>query len=472
MFPRLHVVSWRSRSGNSMPLEIRKGSKWWYGRVMVNGRYLCRNVGVEIRGSVPPSLKDMGDPAFERSRMKAQGALEQLQLDLKKRSTSEELVQKIHEIRTGERVCSLFLSAMAEAWRAVPRPRPPSERYLSQGVSKIENFVAFLGGHYPVAREMADVQTKMAREFLKSEADRGVAPKTYNATLILLRSCFQALRKEAGLVQNPFADLPTQTEGSVFRKPFNEEELGAIVAAARSDPFILRIIVTGICTAMRKGDCCLLDWESIDLKNRFITVKTSKTGETVSIPLFPMLEEVLRAAKPKNSGCVFPEQAKMYEDNPDGITYRVRRVFRKAGFFDEEETAESTPRRGILHQTRARGIRRASVRDFHSFRVTWVTLALSAGIPLELVQRVTGHRTSQVVLKHYFQPGREEFRRALTGKLPKMIAGGSVAEPLGANQITAILDTMTAENWQGVKNELVARLAEPAAIMAEVSVPA
>ena len=53
-----------------------------------------------------------------------------------------------------------------------------------------------------------------------------------------------------------------------------------------------------------------------------------------------------------------------------------------------------------------------------------------------------------------------------------MIAGGSVAEPLGANQITAILDTMTAENWQRVKNELVARLAEPAAIMAEVSVPA
>ena len=53
--------------------------------------------------------------------------------------------------------------------------------------------------------------------------------------------------------------------------------------------------------------------------------------------------------------------------------------------------------------------RRASVRDFHSFRVTWVTLALTAGVPVELVQKVTGHKTVEVVLKHYFQPGREGF---------------------------------------------------------------
>ena len=30
---------------------------------------------------------------------------------------------------------------------------------------------------------------------------------------------------------------------------------------------------------------------------------------------------------------------------------------------------------------------------FHSFRVTWVTLPLTAGVPLELVQKVSGHKT-------------------------------------------------------------------------------
>lgn len=51
-----------------------------------------------------------------------------------------------------------------------------------------------------------------------------------------------------------------------------------------------------------------------------------------------------------------------------------------------------------LQVEREEGKRRASVRDFHSVRVTSITLALAAGVPLELVQRVTGHRTPEVVV--------------------------------------------------------------------------
>jgi hypothetical protein len=80
----------------------------------------------------------------------------------------------------------------------------------------------------------------------------------------------------------------------------------------------------------------------------------------------------------------------------------------------------------VLRAERAKGVRRASVRDFHSLRVTWVTLALTAGVPLELVQRVTGHKTTDVVLKHYFRPGQEDFRLALEGAMPKLLTMGSV----------------------------------------------
>ncbi len=76
-----------------MALEIQRGrSKWWYGRVVVNGRQINKNLGVEMRG-VFRRPSHYGDPVFERSRAKAQAALEKLQLDLKRRSTAEELVQ-------------------------------------------------------------------------------------------------------------------------------------------------------------------------------------------------------------------------------------------------------------------------------------------------------------------------------------------------------------------------------------------
>jgi len=65
----------------------------------------------------------------------------------------------------------------------------------------------------------------------------------------------------------------------------------------------------------------------------------------------------------------------------------------------------------------------ASVRDLHALRTTFVTLALSVGVPMELVRRVTGHATVEVVLKHYFRPDREQFKAALVGAMPKVLTG-------------------------------------------------
>ena len=84
----------------------------------------------------------------------------------------------------------------------------------------------------------------------------------------------------------------------------------------------------------------------------------------------------------------------------------------------------------VLRVARAHGVRRASVRDFHSLRVTWVTLALTSGVPLELVQRVTGHKTADVVLKHYFRPGQEDFRLALEGAMPTLLTASAMPKLL------------------------------------------
>jgi hypothetical protein len=44
---------------------------------------------------------------------------------------------------------------------------------------------------------------------------------------------------------------------------------------------------------------------------------------------------------------------------------------------------------------------------------TRFTIALAAGVPMELVRRVTGHKATEVVLMNYFKPGREEFSIAI-----------------------------------------------------------
>ena len=451
-----------------MPLELRKNSdgsirKWWYGRYEVNGKRYCDNLGVKITGQPPASLSlmDEGDTTFERSRATALAKLAGLVEEARTKRDSARLVEKLYELKTGEQIRSVALANLPEEWQKIPRRRKPNERYASQCRSTLARFAVFVRAQNPKADEISHVTRDLARAFMEAEDSRGVTAKTWNDTLKLLRASYKYLLPAGSI--NPFSGVPTRETETIFRKPFTPEELKAIVDAAREDDFIRPILITGMCTAMRRGDCCLLKWKDVDLARRFLTVKTNKTGVTVSIPIFPMLYDELAVRQPSEV-YVFPEQAKMYVENSDGITWRVRKILASAGFKDADENGETVQTenaeivRGEIHAKRECGLRRASIRDFHSFRVTWVTLALTAGVPLELVQKVTGHRTTDIVLKHYFQPGREEFRRALQSAMPKLLTNGHKTPKEQMLEILGQISAKTLQKDTKRLRELVASL--------------
>jgi hypothetical protein len=65
---------------------------------------------------------------------------------------------------------------------------------------------------------------------------------------------------------------------------------------------------------------------------------------------------------------------------------------------------------------------------------------------MEVVQRVTGHRTAEVVMKHYFRPGREDFRQVLCKAMPKMLGEGGRTS--GIDEMREIIEGMTAKTWK------------------------
>jgi len=472
-----------------MPLELRiekdgRVRPFWYGRFEVNGQRQCLNLGVKVKGtpSASLSLRDEGDLDFERSRVAARAKLDSVIEEARTKQGSVRLVEKLYEIKTGEAIKTVLLENLFQEWAKIPRRRKLNERYSSQCQSTLKRFAEFVRSENVKATEIAHVTRLVAQSFLDAESKRGVTAKTWNEILKLLRTTFKHLLPVGAI--NPFSNLPTRETETIFRKPYSPDELAAILDAARLDEFLRPVLVVGICTAMRRGDCCLLRWKDVDLQRRFVTVKTAKTGQTVSIPIFPLLYDELKSkAKDRKSDndYVFPEQALMYQENPDGITWRVRKVLAAAGFRDEDEVpqtagGEGVPQksdtsiqrshpngetcviRGEIHVARKEGLRRASVRDFHSFRVTWVTLALTAGVPLELVQKVTGHKTMDIVLKHYFQPGQEAFRQALQSAMPKLLTNGKKSP---RDEMREILARMTVKTWKKDKarmKELLAAL--------------
>lgn len=537
-----------------MGLEMKPGSKWWYGRFRDGDTIRQIKLETEIQGKRPARVAEKGDRAFEKSREDALVEFRNTVSEIRGNPLQERMVQRLAEIKTGKKIEFPKLAELEGLWLSIPRRRQPSARYVARCLGVLKGFVSFVEENQPTAKEFVTVTPETVRAFMDAASARGLSPKTWNDELKLLRTTFKHLHPQLTDGSNPFNGLVTRTSEQVRRDPYSVDELQFILQASEQDPFVRPIIITGMCTAMRRGDCCLLSWEDVDLKEGFVTVKTSKTGETVDIPMFPMLRDLLteayleakaalpqrkpgQGAQPEPEGFVFPEQAAMYQKTPDGITWRVKKVITEAfklkavaagdifpeanpeevcrkahayldslgGFeraarmrqtfdlymtglnIDEvaAQTGQKKPtlsnhlneiedaiglafirgktrlsKKDALQKERAegKGERRASVRDFHSFRVTWITLALTAGVPLELVQRVTGHRTVDVVLKHYFRPGREDFKQRILAAMPRLLAGPAEIKSVGEGCASAKLEAALA-GLEGLSKEELEKVA-------------
>ena len=101
--------------------------------------------------------------------------------------------------------------------------------------------------------------------------------------------------------------------------------------------------------------------------------------------------------------------------------------------------------------------KRGSLVGWHGFRVTFCTMALANGVPIELVQRITGHRTAEIVLKHYFRPNRKQLRDAIGERMPSALLGErETSKP--ESSLRDRLKKMDARNWKQIRAELLAEV--------------
>jgi integrase len=431
-----------------MPLELRKTKNGsvqpnWYGRFKIDGKRHCVTLG-KIEGEPPSSLslKDVGDKTFEKSRQRAQETLAVKIEQAREKRNAGHWVKKLHEIQHGEAMQSCPVSGLISAWERMPRRKPLSElhpRYVTDVRATIRRFIEHIQAEHPTAKEADQITRSMAGEFIAAEEARGISAKARNDSLKRLRALFQSLLNEDLVSNSPFAGIPLHSENHIHRRPLSESEIERLLNAVESDDFTRPLILCALSTAMRLGDCCVLKWESVHLDEGsrvadHITLTTGKTGETITAPVDARLKSELLRAK-RTSEYVWPEQARMIQENPQGVSYRIKKAFTNAGFKDEER-----------HQKRKRGKRPASVIDFHSLRTTWITEKLAAGVPIEAVRRTSGHRTTDVVTEHYFRPDDQTHLETLSGK----VSGAARDE-----RLREVIANMKARTWKADRERLL-----------------
>ena len=217
---------------------------------------------------------------------------------------------------------------------------------------------------------------------------------------------FKVLRTRAGLVSNPWDDIPGQDNETEGRRNLTPEELATVCGKAEG---ALRYwLAIGLYTGLRLGDVVTLCWREIDFKARVICRipnKTKRKGKVVTFPLHPILEAMLRELREtadSNAVYLFPEDAKRHEKGQSSIiTSRIQKHFIECGI---DTHREGTGER-IIRDEKGKAIRyeqgrvktektgsRASVEvGFHSLRHSFVSLCAANRVPQVAIQELVGH---------------------------------------------------------------------------------
>ena len=329
------------------------------------------------------------------------------------------------------------------------------------------HFAKWMEHFYLAVDDLGSVTADMITEYLAClRAD--VCASTYNGRVCVLREIFRLLAGKAGLQDDPWEGVRLRPDDSHSRRELTMDELRRLLEAAKKCNVGIwkyenekmgkcengemrgvnewyKLILIGIYTGLRLGDCCRLDWSQISLAQGVIQVVPRKTRRhhqrMVTIPIHPALGRALlfgtqvpngtrekrpfsdpattvatlptpeskngqlasetpdapnaspliacreATCVPKTAGPVLPMIAEMYARSRWQVSHELSRIFKAANI-------QTSVRLEGRH-------RRTPEATFHSLRHTFVSFAANAGVPLHIVQSIVGHE-STAMTRHYY----------------------------------------------------------------------
>ena len=276
-------------------------------------------------------------------------------------------------------------------------------------------FARWMEHFYLPVKDLGGITADMIAEYLACVRAE-VCASTYNSRVCVLREIFHVLADKAGLEEDPWEGVRLRPDDFHSRRELTMEELKRLLEAAKkADGLSLtsgedaasplnewyKLLLIGIYTGLRLGDCCRLDWSQISLAQGVIQVVPRKTRRhhqrLVTIPIHPALGAALVAPQSKDegegerrmvfTGPVLPGIAEMYGRARWRVSHELSRIFKQAN---------------IQTSVRLEGRRRRTPEaTFHSLRHTFVSFAANAGVPLHIVQSIVGHE-STAMTRHYY----------------------------------------------------------------------
>ncbi|WP_144603830.1 tyrosine-type recombinase/integrase [Algoriphagus algorifonticola] len=215
----------------------------------------------------------------------------------------------------------------------------------------------------------------------------GLQPNTIHKNFRFILLFLNYLKKE-GVLENEFYkefQYPRTVETNTIVLTKDEVvKLIQYVPKTNSESKVRDLFLVLIFTGLRFGDAVRISKSWV--RGEFLYINTQKTGERVSIPLHPRLKAVLDK---------YEYDLKPLKISNQKFNDYVKDLCKEAGITDPIEI--------VRHE---KGVRqyltfpKHKLIASHTGRRTFITNAILAGIPLPVIQKITGHRKLTTLQKY------------------------------------------------------------------------
>ena len=254
----------------------------------------------------------------------------------------------------------------------------PNKRSWKDDLYSICTFKRFFGNSYLHEISALDIES-----FKAGRLKEGVSKSRVNRNLDVLKKMLSLAVDWGHLQESPARKVKRFPGDNLKERILGEDEKRRLLEACA--PHLRPIVITGLCTAMRKAEILSLKWGQVDLGKNTIRVERTKSGKPRIIPINSvLLDELsrLRQAHGK-SEYVFldPANAKPMKD--------VKTAFKAA-----------------CRRAEIKGVR------FHDLRHSAASKMVEAGIDIVTVSKILGHADIKMTMR-YAHPTPENMRRAV-----------------------------------------------------------
>ena len=239
----------------------------------------------------------------------------------------------------------------------------PNKRSYKSDIINIRHLKSFFSDKY-----LYNINAMLVEEY-KIERAKKVSLATVNRELACLKHMFNKAIEWNKTSNNPVKKVKLFKENNKRTRYLEKEEIEKLLRNCSG--YLKPIVIVALNTGMRKGEILSLKWHDIDFRHGVINIYHTKNNEKREVPINEMVKTALvRVRKHPNSSYVF--------NKPDGSP----RIDIRKSFFT------TLKKSGILNFR------------FHDLRHTFASHLVMAGVDLNTVRELMGHKSLEMTLRY------------------------------------------------------------------------